>query len=51
MQENDGEECHAFVVWFDVEFSNRFCKRNAVKLSTSPFAKQTHWAQTLLPLA
>ena len=43
-------ECHAMVIWFDVEFSKRFCSQQPVTLSTSPFATPTHWAQTVLPL-
>ena len=35
-------------VWFDAEFSNRFCKENPVILSTSPKEPKTHWAQTSL---
>ena len=38
------------VIWFDVEFSKRFCSQQPVTLSTSPFAPSTHWAQTVLPL-
>ena len=40
-------ECHGVVVWFDTEFSARFCKDRPVVLSTSPHAPATHWAQTL----
>ena len=35
------------VVWFDTEFSARFCAERPVVLSTSPHAPATHWAQTL----
>jgi len=49
-EEHVGGECTAVVVWFDVEFSQRFCKEHPVTLTTSPFSKQTHWAQTVLPL-
>lgn len=35
------------VVWFDTEFSARFCTERPVVLSTSPHAPATHWAQTL----
>lgn len=42
--------CHALVVWFDTLFSERFCPEAPVELSTSPFGKQTHWAQTVLLL-
>jgi protein arginine N-methyltransferase 3 len=44
-------EVAALVLWFDVEFSARFCKEHPVTLSTSPRAPVTHWAQALLPLA
>ena len=44
------QECHAFVLWFDTDFSARFCKDRAVKLSTSPYTPQTHWCQTVLVL-
>ena len=40
-------ECHGVVVWFDTEFSARFCAERPVVLSTSPHAPTTHWAQTL----
>lgn len=39
--------CVGLVVWFDTEFSARFCKEAPVVLSTSPDAPPTHWAQTL----
>ena len=42
--------CHALVLWFDTEFSARFCKEQPVVLSTSPHTTQTHWAQTILTL-
>jgi protein arginine N-methyltransferase 3 len=38
------------VLWFDVEFSARFCAQRPVVLSTSPAAEQTHWVQAVLPL-
>jgi type I protein arginine methyltransferase len=38
------------VLWFDVEFSARFCPERPVTLSTAPSAPQTHWAQAVLPL-
>jgi protein arginine N-methyltransferase 3 len=41
----------AVVLWFDVDFSGRFCKEQPVKLSTSPQNDVTHWAQAVLPLA
>lgn len=40
--------CHGVVVWFDVEFSKRFCMDTPVVLSTSPRAPSTHWSQTIL---
>jgi len=40
----------AVVLWFDVEFSERFCKECPVTLSTSPSAEVTHWAHAVLPL-
>jgi len=43
-----GEETHGIVLWFDTEFSKRFCADLAVMLSTSPDAKKTHWVQTML---
>ena len=43
-----GEETHGIVLWFDTEFSKRFCADLAVMLSTSPEAKKTHWVQTML---
>jgi hypothetical protein len=49
--EEKGVEVAALVLWFDVEFSARFCKEHPVTLSTSPHAPVTHWAQALLPLA
>lgn len=42
--------CHALAVWFDVDFSQRFCPDQPVVLETSPRAPPTHWAQTLLTL-
>lgn len=43
-------ECHALVLWFDTEFSSRFCKERSIMLSTSPHSPQTHWAQTVITL-
>jgi type I protein arginine methyltransferase len=40
--------CHGLVLWFDTDFTARFCKENATSLSTSPFGPKTHWAQTIL---
>ena len=42
--------CTCFVIWFDTEFSSRFCAETPVVLDTSPLSKPTHWAQTVLPL-
>ncbi|DBB07799.1 hypothetical protein WJX82_004343 [Trebouxia sp. C0006] len=44
------QECHALVLWFDMNFSKRFCAEQPVKLSTSPHGPQTHWCQTVLVL-
>ena len=38
------------VLWFDTNFSSRFCAEHPVTLTTSPHAPQTHWAQTLFDL-
>ena len=43
-----GEETHGIVLWFDTEFSKRFCVDRPVMLSTSPDALKTHWVQTML---
>jgi protein arginine N-methyltransferase 3 len=43
-------ECSCIVLWFDTEFSERFCTASPQVLSTSPHSKATHWAQTVLPL-
>lgn len=43
-------ECSCIVLWFDTEFSDRFCAASPQVLSTSPHSKATHWAQTVLPL-
>jgi protein arginine N-methyltransferase 3 len=48
-RQND-ETCSSFVIWFDTEFSSRFCAETPVVLDTSPSSKPTHWAQTVLPL-
>lgn len=42
--------CSCLVLWFDTEFSSRFCQNSPQVLSTSPSSKPTHWAQTVLPL-
>lgn len=39
--------CYGVVVWFDTEFSPRFCKEAPCTLTTSPMAEPTHWAQTV----
>ena len=44
------ESVSAVVLWFDTEFSPRYCKDQSVTLSTSPYAKPTHWHQTSLLL-
>jgi protein arginine N-methyltransferase 3 len=41
----------AVVLWFDVEFSARFCPERPVVLSTAPAERSTHWAQAVLPLS
>lgn len=38
------------VLWFDVDFSSRFCAERPVQLSTAPAAPATHWVQAVLPL-
>jgi hypothetical protein len=38
------------VLWFDCEFSPRFCPECPVTLTTAPDAAQTHWMQAVLPL-
>ncbi|GBF96074.1 arginine N-methyltransferase-like [Raphidocelis subcapitata] len=43
-------ECSCVVVWFDAEFSARFCRERPVRLSTAPDAAPTHWMQAVLPL-
>lgn len=37
-------------MWFDVEFSARFCAAQPVTLSTAPGDPHTHWEQLILPL-
>ena len=46
--ERKGHETHGIVLWFDTEFSKRFCRETPVMLSTSPYALKTHWVQTML---
>ena len=48
--EQEPAALHTVVLWFDVEFSARFCRQQPVVLSTSPYGPQTHWAQTVLAL-
>lgn len=40
----------AMVLWFDVDFSERFCKECPQTLSTAPSGSKTHWSQTVLLL-
>jgi len=42
------ETIYGIALWFDTEFSSRFCKENPVVLSTSPKEPKTHWVQTAL---
>lgn len=42
--------CSSIVIWFDTEFSSRFCKETPVVLSTSVASQTTHWVQTVLVL-
>jgi protein arginine N-methyltransferase 3 len=42
---------YAVVLWFDVDFSERFCRDEPALLSTSPSSPKTHWSQTLLRLS
>ena len=39
-----------FVLWFDTEFSARFCPETPTVLPTGPNETATHWAQCVLPL-
>lgn len=43
----DAQLLHAFITWFDVEFEG---PENTITLSTSPYKKETHWAQTIFYL-
>ncbi|GAX80073.1 hypothetical protein CEUSTIGMA_g7511.t1 [Chlamydomonas eustigma] len=43
-------ECHAIVLWFDTDFSDKYCSETPVKLSTSVHLPPTHWSQTVLVL-
>jgi protein arginine N-methyltransferase 3 len=42
--------CSSVVIWFDTEFSSRFCMEFPVVLSTSVASQTTHWVQTVLVL-
>ena len=44
---NYNDKVHAMVVWFDTIFSDL---PNPQTLSTSPFAKYTHWKQSVIYL-
>jgi hypothetical protein len=48
--EGSSAEVAALVLWFDVQFSERFCPEAPGTLSTAPDAPGTHWAQAVLPL-
>lgn len=41
------ERIHALAAWFDAEFSKL---KEPIKLTTSPFGKETHWRQTIFYL-
>lgn len=45
------DTCSCLVLWFDTEFSPRFCQSSPQVLTSSPHSKPTHWAQTVLPFA
>uniref|UniRef100_A0A7N0UBP2 C2H2-type domain-containing protein n=1 Tax=Kalanchoe fedtschenkoi TaxID=63787 RepID=A0A7N0UBP2_KALFE len=45
---NDVTWCYGLVLWFDTNFTSRFCKEKQTVLSTSPFTQKTHWSQTIL---
>lgn len=40
--------CYGVALWFDTDFSPRFCKETPVVLSTTPWGPPTHWQQVLL---
>ncbi|GLJ50966.1 hypothetical protein SUGI_1085400 [Cryptomeria japonica] len=40
--------CYGLVLWFETNFTSRFCKEMPTMLSTSPYKPKTHWSQTLL---
>jgi len=45
---NRNDFAHAFIAWFDIEFSA--CKNYPVYFSTSPYDRNTHWKQTVFYL-
>ena len=45
---DQSQTVYGIVLWFDTEFSSRFCRENPVVLSTSPKEPKTHWVQTAL---
>tara|TARA_B100000519_G_scaffold202755_1_gene222160 strand:+ start:259 stop:2151 length:1893 start_codon:yes stop_codon:yes gene_type:complete len=45
---DQSQTIYGIVLWFDTEFSSRFCRENPVILSTSPKEPKTHWVQTAL---
>ena len=45
---DQSQTIYGIVLWFDTEFSSRFCRENPVVLSTSPKEPKTHWVQTAL---
>lgn len=47
---SSGATLAALVLWFDVDFSGKFCVDHPVTLSTSPAATPTHWVQAVMPL-
>jgi len=42
------ETMHGFVTWFDVDFASMSFQN---RLSTSPYNQETHWRQTMFPIA
>jgi protein arginine N-methyltransferase 3 len=45
---DEPQTIYGIALWFDTEFSSRFCRENPVVLSTSPKEPKTHWVQTAL---
>ncbi|MCL7021954.1 hypothetical protein MKW94_011669 [Papaver nudicaule] len=39
--------CYGVILWFETDFSSRFCKEMPTVLSTSPYTPSTHWSQTI----